>query len=168
VRKGKLRYAWLRFLERKWGTSRYSGTMKWRYRLPRTHECDRSRIAANIAKLPELLRQPHARGPGGSPSRFVFKTRLPAKIRRLAEIRGLALVLNSQAPRLASRIFHGACGKAERIRVVLVNLSTHSAGALYQTGMPASARYCYWTRGEPVWDGYRGVWTYPGVRAVNR
>ena len=34
VRKGKLRYAWLRFVERKWGTSRYSGTMKWRYRLP--------------------------------------------------------------------------------------------------------------------------------------
>jgi hypothetical protein len=24
--------------------------------------------------------------------------------------------------------------------------------------------YCYWTRGEPVWDGYRGVWTYPAVR----
>jgi len=23
---------------------------------------------------------------------------------------------------------------------------------------------CYWTRGEPVWDGYRGVWTYPAVR----
>ena len=34
VRKGKLSYAWLRFVERKWGTSRYSGTMKWRYRLP--------------------------------------------------------------------------------------------------------------------------------------
>jgi hypothetical protein len=24
--------------------------------------------------------------------------------------------------------------------------------------------YCYWTRGEPVWDGYRGVWFYPSVR----
>jgi len=24
--------------------------------------------------------------------------------------------------------------------------------------------YCYWTRGEPVWDGYRGLWTYPAVR----
>jgi hypothetical protein len=33
VIKRKLRYAWLRFVERKWGTSRYSGTMKWRYRL---------------------------------------------------------------------------------------------------------------------------------------
>jgi hypothetical protein len=29
---------------------------------------------------------------------------------------------------------------------------------------PAPAPYCYWTRGEPVWDGYRGVWTYPSIR----
>ena len=28
----------------------------------------------------------------------------------------------------------------------------------------APAPYCYWTRGEPVWDGYRGVWTYPPVQ----
>ena len=34
VRKGKLLSAWLRFVERKWGTGRYSGTIKWRYRLP--------------------------------------------------------------------------------------------------------------------------------------
>jgi hypothetical protein len=31
---GKLHYAWLHTVERKWGTSRYSGTIKWRYRLP--------------------------------------------------------------------------------------------------------------------------------------
>jgi hypothetical protein len=34
ARKGKLRYAWFRFVERKWGIGRYGGTMKWRYRLP--------------------------------------------------------------------------------------------------------------------------------------
>jgi hypothetical protein len=28
----------------------------------------------------------------------------------------------------------------------------------------APAPYCYWTHGEPVWDGYRGVWTYPAVQ----
>jgi hypothetical protein len=28
----------------------------------------------------------------------------------------------------------------------------------------APAPYCYWTRGEPVWDEYRGVWAYPAVR----
>src|SRR5215831_3495226 len=30
---GKLHYAWLQSVERKWGTSRYSGTIKWRYRV---------------------------------------------------------------------------------------------------------------------------------------
>jgi hypothetical protein len=28
----------------------------------------------------------------------------------------------------------------------------------------APAPYCHWTRGEPVWDGYRGVWVYPSVQ----
>jgi hypothetical protein len=23
---------------------------------------------------------------------------------------------------------------------------------------------CFWTRGEPVWDGYRGVWMRPRMR----
>jgi hypothetical protein len=23
---------------------------------------------------------------------------------------------------------------------------------------------CYWTRAQPVWDGYRGVWVYPSVQ----
>jgi hypothetical protein len=23
---------------------------------------------------------------------------------------------------------------------------------------------CYWTRGQPVWDAYRGVWTYSAVQ----
>jgi hypothetical protein len=32
---GKLHYAWLQRVERKWGTGIYSGTIKWRYRLPR-------------------------------------------------------------------------------------------------------------------------------------
>jgi hypothetical protein len=31
---GKLHYAWLQTVERKWGTSRYRGVIKWRYRLP--------------------------------------------------------------------------------------------------------------------------------------
>jgi hypothetical protein len=28
----------------------------------------------------------------------------------------------------------------------------------------APAPYCYWTRGEPVWDPYRGAWISPAVR----
>jgi hypothetical protein len=41
------------------------------------------------------------------------------------------------------------------------------AGPRYYPPPPvyvAPAPYCYWTRGEPVWDGYRSVWTYPSVR----
>jgi hypothetical protein len=42
------------------------------------------------------------------------------------------------------------------------------AGPRYYAPPPpvylAPAPYCYWTRGEPVWDGYRGVWTYPAVQ----
>lgn len=26
---------------------------------------------------------------------------------------------------------------------------------------------CYWTRGEPVWDGYRGVWRRPRVQVCD-
>ena len=26
---------------------------------------------------------------------------------------------------------------------------------------------CYWTRGEPVWDGYRGVWVRPRVKVCD-
>ena len=26
---------------------------------------------------------------------------------------------------------------------------------------------CYWTRGEPVWDGYRGVWFRPRMQVCD-
>lgn len=26
---------------------------------------------------------------------------------------------------------------------------------------------CYWTRGEPMWDGYRGVWVRPRMRVCD-
>jgi hypothetical protein len=26
---------------------------------------------------------------------------------------------------------------------------------------------CYWTRGEPVWDGYRGAWIRPRVQVCD-
>ena len=26
---------------------------------------------------------------------------------------------------------------------------------------------CYWTRGAPVWDGYRGMWVRPRVRVCD-
>jgi hypothetical protein len=41
------------------------------------------------------------------------------------------------------------------------------AGPRYYAPPPvyvAPALSCYWTRGQPVWDGYRGVWTYPVIQ----
>jgi hypothetical protein len=43
------------------------------------------------------------------------------------------------------------------------------AGPRYYAPPPPPPMYvapatCYWTQGQPVWDGYRGVWTYPPVR----
>ena len=28
-------------------------------------------------------------------------------------------------------------------------------------------RDCYWTRGQPVWDGWRGAWVRPRVRVCD-
>jgi hypothetical protein len=42
-----------------------------------------------------------------------------------------------------------------------------TAGPRYYAPPPPPvyvAPACYWTQGQPVWDGYRGVWTYPPVR----
>ena len=39
---GKLRYTWLQSVERKWGTSRYGGTSKWRYRIRSRSRIDRA------------------------------------------------------------------------------------------------------------------------------
>jgi hypothetical protein len=45
------------------------------------------------------------------------------------------------------------------------------AGPRYYAPPPpvyvAPAPSCYWTRGQPVWDGYRGVWTYPAVQVCD-
>jgi hypothetical protein len=42
------------------------------------------------------------------------------------------------------------------------------AGPRYYAAPPpvyvAPGPACYWARGQPVWDGYRGVWTYPAVQ----
>jgi len=42
------------------------------------------------------------------------------------------------------------------------------AGPRYYAPPPPPPVYvgptCFWTQGQPVWDGYRGVWTYPPVR----
>jgi hypothetical protein len=32
---------------------------------------------------------------------------------------------------------------------------------------PVYVPTCYWTRGRPVWDGYRGIWVRPRVQVCD-
>lgn len=34
----------------------------------------------------------------------------------------------------------------------------------YVAPVPVYGSACYWTNGEPYWDGYRGAWISPRVR----
>jgi hypothetical protein len=37
----------------------------------------------------------------------------------------------------------------------------------YEAAPVMIAPNCYWTRGAPVWDGYRGIWVRPRVQVCN-
>jgi hypothetical protein len=37
----------------------------------------------------------------------------------------------------------------------------------YPTYAPPPAYRCYWTRGEPYWDDYRGIWRQPRIRVCD-
>jgi hypothetical protein len=38
---------------------------------------------------------------------------------------------------------------------------------VYEPAPVYAAPACYWTRGEPVWDDYRGIWVRPRVRVCD-
>ena len=38
---------------------------------------------------------------------------------------------------------------------------------VYYESEPVYVRHCYWTRGEPYWDDWRGVWRRPRVRVCD-
>ena len=37
----------------------------------------------------------------------------------------------------------------------------------YQPAPVYVAPECYWTRGAPVWDGYRGIWYRPRIQVCD-
>jgi hypothetical protein len=37
----------------------------------------------------------------------------------------------------------------------------------YDVPPPPPPERCYWTRGEPVWDGYLGVWRRPRIQVCD-
>jgi hypothetical protein len=40
----------------------------------------------------------------------------------------------------------------------------HYAPPPYYAPEPVYGPECYWTRGQPYWDGYAGAWVYPRVK----
>lgn len=38
---------------------------------------------------------------------------------------------------------------------------------VYVAPAPVYAPTCYWTRGAPVWDGYRGIWYRPRIQVCD-
>ena len=41
------------------------------------------------------------------------------------------------------------------------------AEPIYAAPPPPPPGVCHWTRGEPVWDGYRGAWVRPRVQVCD-
>ena len=49
-------------------------------------------------------------------------------------------------------------------------IGSAAAGPRYYEPAPvyvAPPPSCYWTRGEPVWDAYRGVWRRPRIQVCD-
>jgi hypothetical protein len=68
---------------------------------------------------------------------------------------------------LIGRLAGGSAGSA-----VAGGLAGAAVGAIASSAPPpAPVVYagppCYWTRGAPVWDDYRGVWIRPRVRVCD-
>src|ERR1700737_3970723 len=43
-----------------------------------------------------------------------------------------------------------------------------STPRVYYVGPPPEyVPSCYWTRGRPVWDGYRGIWIRPRIQVCD-
>ena len=62
----------------------------------------------------------------------------------------------------ADTVSHGSTGKGnDQVRY---ELSYYAPAPVYVAPPPPS---CYWTRGEPVWDGYRGAWVRPRVQVCD-
>ena len=38
---------------------------------------------------------------------------------------------------------------------------------VYVAPAPVYVADCYWTRGAPVWDGYRGIWYRPRIQVCD-
>src|SRR5689334_10203654 len=98
-------------------------------------------------------------------------------------MRKASIVLTAAAAMIASTVSMPSSARADGGRVAAGIFGGLAVGTLL--GAAAAPRYyapppvyvepvpvyvaprCYWTRGEPVWDDYRGVWYRPRMRVCD-
>ena len=49
----------------------------------------------------------------------------------------------------------------------LFGIAASSPPVYYAEPAPVYVPTCYWTRGRPVWDSYRGIWVRPRVQVCD-
>ncbi len=73
--------------------------------------------------------------------------------------RGVAVVAGVIGGLAAGTIIGGAMAQPR-----YAPAPVYEAAPVYMAPPPPR---CYWTRGEPVWDGYRGAWVRPRMQVCD-
>jgi hypothetical protein len=95
-------------------------------------------------------------------------------------MRGISALLVAAGMAVSALIANTAPSRADNGRVTAGILGGLAVGTLFGAAV-AQPRYyqpapvyvvpepvtCYWTRGEPVWDSYRGIWVRPRVQVCD-
>ena len=85
--------------------------------------------------------------------------------------KGLVLML-ALAAGAGAAVMNSVPAQAENGQVAAGIIGGLAVGTLFGAAM-AQPRYvappsaCYWTRGQPVWDEYRGVWYRPRIQVCD-
>ncbi|HEY7242961.1 MAG TPA: hypothetical protein VH678_03650 [Xanthobacteraceae bacterium] len=78
---------------------------------------------------------------------------------------GVAIAISCMAASPAAAGDHFAAGLIGGLAAgTLFGIAAASPPPVYYAGPPPS---CYWTRGRPVWDGYRGIWVRPRIQVCD-
>jgi 4-amino-4-deoxy-L-arabinose transferase-like glycosyltransferase len=81
----------------------------------------------------------------------------------------VAIALACAAPKQAAAGDNFAAGLIGGLAAgTLFGIAAASPPPVYYVGPPpAYVPSCYWTRGRPVWDDYRGIWVRPRIQVCD-
>jgi hypothetical protein len=81
---------------------------------------------------------------------------------------GLAITLSWMAPYPAAAGDNFAAGLFGGLAAgTLFGIAASQPRVYYVEPAPAYVPSCYWTRGRPVWDSYRGIWIRPRIQVCD-